>query len=155
MRAEDAAEYASRSAMHELLVVFVNNLREAILTETEFLQKLKASKIVDEIWEKYDTDASGTIDSSELMQLISEVMEWDETGKGDGPSAEEAERFLASMDTDGNGVLDREEFTAFVVNALSMNVDLRISFAQRSAMHAKLMVFVTNILERSYANDKL
>lgn len=138
--------------MHALLVVFVHNLREAIMTDTEFLQKLKASKIVDEIWEKYDVDGDGTIDSDELMKLVSEVMEWDETGKGDGPTPEEAQRFLASMDTDGNGVLDKDEFTAFVVNALAMNVDLRIAFAQRSAMHAKLMVFVTNILERSYAN---
>ncbi len=78
MRPEDAAEYAGRSPMHALLVVFVHNLREAIMTDTEFLQKLKASKIVDEIWEKYDVDGDGTIDSDELMKLVSQVMEWDD-----------------------------------------------------------------------------
>ena len=150
MRAEDAAEYASRSSMHALLVVFVNNLRETIMTDAEFLRKLKASKIVDEIWDQFDEDKDGLINSDELQELIKEVMAWDENGKGDAPTPEEAQRFLQHMDTDGNGVLDKDEFTTFVVNTLGMKVDLRISFAQRSAMHAKLMVFATNISERTY-----
>ena len=103
-------------------------------------------------------DKSGTIEWNELKLLVSEVMRWDKDGQGDDPTDEEAKRFLQSMDTNGDGVLDREEFTAFVVNALTMNVELRVTFAQRSPMHAKLMVFVTNITERMWQdknNEKL
>lgn len=150
MDAEDAKEYASRSSMHSLLVIFVQNLEKFILYDREFEDQLKAKAVVEEVWTRFDQDESGTIEWNELRDLIAEVMRWDENGHVDKPTDEEAKRFLKSMDTNGDGVLDKEEFTAFIVNALTMNVDLRIEFAQRSPMHAKLMVFVTNITERMW-----
>ena len=150
MDPDDAKEYASRSSMHALLVIFVQNLQKAILYDRAFEDQVNAKRIVDEVWAKYDSDKSGTIEWNELRDLVSEVMRWDENGQGDNPTDDEAKRFLQSMDSNGDGVLDKEEFTAFVVNALTMNVEHRITFAQRSPMHAKLMVFVTNITERMW-----
>jgi Ca2+-binding EF-hand superfamily protein len=144
---ELAKEYAARSLMHELLVIFVTNLRNAVLNDKEFDMQVKAAKLVEKIWSKYDTDGNGTLDASEIQALISEVMCW--TGKGDDVTLEEAERFIGFLDTDGDGLISQQEFVKFMCTAMAMTIDSRINFATRSAMHAKVMVFCTNLAEES------
>ena len=53
MGEKEAKEYASRSVMHQLLVVFVNKLREAILYDADFEKQVKAAKLVENVWAKY------------------------------------------------------------------------------------------------------
>ena len=96
-----------------------------------------------------DTDDSGSLDAEEVRLLITEVMEWD--GQlGDEVTIEEATRFIGFLDTDGDGSIDQTEFLAFICNAMDMTVDLRVQFAQRSPMHAKVMVFCTNLTEKTF-----
>ena len=106
MDPDDAKEYASRSSMHALLVIFVQKLEHTILCDRDFDDQHRAKKIVDEVWHKFDVDKSGTIEWNDTKLLVS-VMRWDKDGQGDDPTDEEAKRFLQSMDTNGDGVLDR------------------------------------------------
>lgn len=52
----------------------------------------------------FDKDGSGTIDASELKQCLKAM--------GKHPDPLELEELLRQMDTDGNGVIDFEEFAA-------------------------------------------
>ena len=146
MDPEEAKEYASRSLMHELLVVFVNKLREAILYDEDFERQVKAAKVVEDVWLKYDTDNSGSLEAEEVRLLITEIMEWDGQ-KGDEVTLEEATRFIGFLDTDGDGAVDQHEFLTFICTAMDMTVDLRIQFAQRSPMHAKVSFVLLLLLK--------
>lgn len=102
------------------------------------------------MWLKYDVDRSGTLDPSEIRVLISEVMDYNAVEKGrDDVTLEEATRFMGFLDHNGDGVIDENEFLLFIVNAMTMTIENRINFAHRSPMHAKVMVFCTNLTERS------
>ena len=140
MGEEEAKEYASRSVMHELLVVFINKIKGSILYDEDFELQVKAAGIVKDIWAKHDTNASGMLEAASIRTLIQEVMDLDGE-KHDAPTLEEATRFISFLDIDGDGCIDQSEFLKFICNALSMTVDLRIQFAQRSPMHAKVSGF--------------
>jgi hypothetical protein len=125
--------------------------------------------LVKEIWFKYDTKKSGSLEAEAIRTLIEEVMKLDGE-EHDAPTIEEATRFISFLDIDGDGkisfirgwkeystnfpvssfasstpflcslsgCIDESEFLKFICNALSMTEDLRMQFAQRSAMHAKV-----------------
>ena len=108
--------------------------------DEDFELQVKAAGIVKDIWAKHDTNASGMLEAASIRTLIQEVMDLDGE-KHDAPTLEEATRFISFLDIDGDGCIDQSEFLKFICNALSMTVDLRIQFAQRSPMHAKVSGF--------------
>jgi len=75
-----------------------------IKSESDKLQSVSESElsIAKAIFDKYDTDCSSTISSSELFHLMNDL--------GEPVSKSDAEKFLAVLDKDGNGVLSLSEF---------------------------------------------
>ena len=137
MGPEESKEYSGRSLMHELLVVFVNKLRDAILNDSAFETQVKVAGLVENVWKKYDTDLSGSLEPEEVRLLISEVMTWDGS-IADEVTLEEATRFIGFLDPQKTGAVDQVDFKVFICNAMAMSTELRIQFAQRSPMHAKV-----------------
>jgi Leucine-rich repeat (LRR) protein len=68
-----------------------------------------AVKHVDELWAKYDVDGSGTVDLSELTQLLKDL-------KLDH-SRENVDRVFATYDCDNSGLLEIDELCEFLESA--------------------------------------
>eukprot|EP00397_Hematodinium_sp_SG-2012_P022661 GEMP01023494.1.p1 GENE.GEMP01023494.1~~GEMP01023494.1.p1 ORF type:complete len:590 (-),score=101.69 GEMP01023494.1:727-2391(-) len=68
---------------------------------------------IEELWWRYDCDRSGTIDFAELKELVGELLT--ATAGSDALIADESfiQTVFTSMDTDGNGVIDKDEFRMF------------------------------------------
>ncbi|VDN13067.1 unnamed protein product [Dibothriocephalus latus] len=58
---------------------------------------------IDELMESLDTDRSGTVSAEELFAAL----------EGSGLSLDDIKDFIATIDKDGDGQLDREELRAF------------------------------------------
>ena len=58
------------------------------------------------------------------------------------------EMFIAAMDANGDGRLGRDEFLDYCMRGMNMRSKQRKKFAKRSPMHAKLQLFIANILKR-------
>ena len=120
--------------------------------DPDFELQVKAAALVEDIWLKYDTNSSGTLEAEAIRTLIQEVMEYDHPDQEetkitkDAPTLEEATRFISFLDIDGDGCIDKSEFLTFICNALAMSIDLRIQFAQRSPMHAKVRRVMSGLL---------
>ena len=107
---------------------------------------------MDQVWAGYDENGDGVLDAEELADMIHTVMKWDgDESDPDKPSIAEASRFISSMDKDGDGLLSKAEFLSFITSAIAMDDKQRMLFAERSTMHAKLMLFTSNILNQSSA----
>ena len=50
------------------------------------------------------------------------------------------------MDANGDGKLGKDEFIDYCMRGMNMGEKQRKAFAMRSAMHAKLQLFISNIL---------
>ena len=66
---------------------------------------------VNEIFQKYDVDRSGVLEKRECLNVVNDIL----TQK-DLPRASIAQfnRYFAEVDTNGDGILSREEMTKFV-----------------------------------------
>ena len=67
----------------------------------------------------FDKDGSGTIDAEELFQCLKAM--------GHHPEPLELEELLAQMDTNGDGVIDFEEFSAVMTVRKGVRLD-KMSF---------------------------
>jgi hypothetical protein len=63
-------------------------------------------------------------------------------------TTEDLEMFIAAMDANGDGKLGRDEFLDYCMRGMNMRPKQRKKFSKRSPMHAKLQLFITNILKR-------
>jgi Ca2+-binding EF-hand superfamily protein len=63
-------------------------------------------------------------------------------------TSDDLNMFIASMDSNGDGKLGKDEFLDYCMRGMNMGNKQRQAFSQRSAMHAKLQLFITNILKR-------
>jgi hypothetical protein len=97
------------------------------------------------VWKRYDSDGNGIIDAAEFTSLIGDVMCWDQINE-DKPDPWEVKNFLQQIDDNGDGELDREEFSAFVQDGLALSDKERMEFATNSPMHARFMLFLENML---------
>ena len=97
------------------------------------------------VWKRYDNDGNGIIDSEEFTKLIGDVMCWDQINE-DKPDPLEVKDFLQQIDENGDGELDREEFSSFIKEGLEMSNEERMSYAAHSPMHARFMLFLENML---------
>ena len=100
---------------------FANCVEEAVEPECDpnFMAGLnKVSNFTDEqiqeMWLHYDKDESGTLERDEMKAFMADLLGF-AGGKWDASGSEEAvDRMIARMDTNGDGVVDWEEFWFFV-----------------------------------------
>ena len=70
------------------------------------------------------------------------------------PSTDEVAAFMKSLDKDGNGSLDKEEFTKFVLESLQQSEEERMKFASRSPLHEKLYLFLHSVFDHEKGPHK-
>ena len=158
-------KFAKRSPMHKKLYVFMKHLMEdsESLERAEY-QRNEASYrwFISMLWRKYDKDRSGAIDVEEMRELLIDAVKptlekqaasADSTGAGTlgvGKhllSIEEVSAFMKSLDKNGNGSLEKEEFTKFVTESLQMSEEERVSFSTKSQLHEKLYMFLHSVFD--------
>lgn len=62
---------------------------------------------IDAIFNKYDTDKSGTLESNEIFNLISDAFK--SLGRNREVSQEEVNQFIAAIDKNGDGKIAKPE----------------------------------------------
>ena len=69
--------------------------------------------MINQIWDKYDKDNSGSLDKEETKQFVIDTMM--EEGEFD---QESFEQMFIEFDTDKSGTVEKEEIIAFIKNML-------------------------------------
>jgi Ca2+-binding EF-hand superfamily protein len=95
------------------------------------------------VFNHFDADHSGEIDKDEFKLLIAYF-----SGKGTNvtpPTDDEIHDLMNSLDSGGDGMLQREEFVAFSMGGLSQSAKSRREYARQSPMHNKLCVLLDRI----------
>jgi len=67
-----------------------------------------SSEQIDNVWEKYDTDCSGTLESNEIRIFLEDIR-FEKMGHRD-VSDEEVNEAMNMMDTDNSGTVSKQEF---------------------------------------------
>ena len=102
------------------------------------------------IFHQVDSDMSGYIDAEELVQLLTKLMDdlkLQSMNTQHEITLEEAEYFIDSMDSDGNMLIDCDEFVNFMVIGMSASNDAKIKFRERSSLHEKLALLIDGLSE--------
>ena len=100
------------------------------------------------IFHQVDSDMSGYIDAEELVQLLTKLMDdlkLESINTQHEITLEEAEYFIDSMDSDGNMLIDCDEFVNFMVIGMSASNDQKIIFRERSSLHEKLALLIDGL----------
>ena len=98
------------------------------------------------IFHQVDSDMSGYIDAEELVQLLTKLMnDMNLHSSKHEITIEEAEYFIDSMDSDGNSLIDCDEFVDFMVVGMSASDDAKIAFRDRSSLHEKLSILINGL----------
>ena len=163
--AKQLQKFAKRSPMHKKLYVFIKHLKDDSdsLERAEYQRNEASYKwFISMLWRKYDADRSGAIDVEEMKALLVDAViptlekqasNADSTGGNGGggknhlPSTAEVAAFMKSLDKDGNGSLDKTEFTNFVLESLQQSEEERMKFASRSPLHEKLYLFLHSVFD--------
>lgn len=107
------------------------------------------------IFHQVDTDMSGYIDAEELVQLLTKLMnDMNLQSSKHEITIEEAEYFIDSMDSDGNSLIDCDEFVDFMVVGMSASDDAKIAFRDRSSLHEKLSILINGLSDITERRSK-
>lgn len=100
--------------------------------------------IINNIWEQYDTDKNGLLDSEEFSVLVSDTMHNRGMGAA-SPTEEEVEELLLMVDNDGDMVITQDEFFSMMHGLMTMDSTERVEMAELSTSFCKLMIFVESL----------
>jgi Ca2+-binding EF-hand superfamily protein len=137
--ARELAIFARGGTYHRMLATLVVQMRQELGRRTAE-ERMAASYA---IFDKYDDDRSGTIDTAEMKTLIADYM--GRRGRQYAPSSEEVEVLMRSLDRSGDMLLDREEFQQFLMGGLARSMADRKHYSRRSKMHRKLAMLLDRI----------
>ena len=132
-----ASAFGNRSSMHEKCIIAI----QAAKTDA-----IKRSKIVHDIFKKYDVDDNGYLDANEMKAMIADTIM---DSKIDSPTDEEIELFMGAMDQQKSGRVYETDIMKFFMGGAAQNQNRRRAFAERSPMHEKLDHFIAYILDQS------
>ncbi len=138
MTRQDVTAFRRKGNIQQLLADLIGATSREV--EKRILSERNAA--LNAVFNHFDADHSGIIDAAEFQELCSY---YSGKGKDFGPTAEEIKELMASLDKDGNGELQREEFIAFCMGGLARSVADRREYAKQSPMHRKLAVLLDRI----------
>ena len=108
--------------------------------------------IINNIWEQYDTDKNGILDSEEFSVLVSDTMHNRGMGAA-SPTEEEVEELLLMVDNDGDMVITQDEFFSMMHGLMMMDSTERVEMAELSTSFCKLMIFVESLTNEMMDNE--
>eukprot|EP00944_MAST-04C_sp_MAST-4C-sp1_P007014 g7014.t1 len=169
LKPSERQEYSSRSPTHETIIEFFNEvdlrLKGEVSLEKELgnttarsgghpstmeteEERILINAVVDEIWRRYDKDGTNKINATEFQAMMTDCVR--QGGESQAtPKLEETRKFLKFLDQDGDNTLDRNEFHEFILYGSRMTSEQRVEYAKRSSMHAKLMIFISVLIEET------
>jgi Ca2+-binding EF-hand superfamily protein len=109
--------------------------------------------IINNIWEQYDTDKNGILDSEEFSVLVSDTMHNRGMGAA-SPTEEEVEELLLMVDNDGDMVITQDEFFSMIHGLMMMDSTERVEMAELSTSFCKLMIFVESLTNEMMDNEE-
>ena len=72
------------------------------------------AKVVEDIWDEYDKNNSGTLDKEETKLFVKKTLTDMSNGAGDDFSDEDFEACFKEFDKDGNGTIEKDEMAVFI-----------------------------------------
>eukprot|EP00946_MAST-07B_sp_MAST-7B-sp1_P001036 g1036.t1 len=113
---------------------------------TTVLTKRQALKAVHAIFEKYDDDTSGYLDSNELDLLLHQLPMDGGIHMAVPFTHKDVQRVMKAFDEDGDGVLEEDELARWVIEGMSRTEAERRKFAKTTPLAKKLDEFLTAII---------
>jgi Ca2+-binding EF-hand superfamily protein len=138
MARTDIVAFRRKGDIQSMLADLIGSMSKEV--EQRILSERSAA--LNAVFNHFDEDNSGEIDTSEFVGLISYF-----SGKGKefAPTAAEITDLMNALDQGGDGMLQREEFIAFSMGGLSRSAKERREYAKQSPMHNKLCVLLDRI----------
>ena len=94
------------------------------------------------------SDGNPQADDDDGMETVQGRGQNSSTNNSSQMTSDDLNMFIASMDSNGDGKLGKDEWIDYCMRGMNMGNKQRQAFSRRSAMHAKLQLFITNILKR-------
>ena len=136
------SKYASRSAFHKEVIAFFDGVDLEILRQNKALMRnyrnVTINDFVNSVWQKYDADRDGQLNAGEMKVFFSDFI-------GEEVSHANSLEFLASVDQDGNSMIDKEELVKFIETGTRMSDASRTKYGSRSDFHKKVIQFFYGI----------
>ena len=131
---EDSSTGASQTPMSAKIAALKAEAAKfrAEAAELESVQAAERAKVVEEIFNKFDTNKDGEISVEELRQGLNSVF-----GPDVALSDERAEKLLQAFDDSGDGALQLEEFKS--INEFRMKLDQLILEEKEAALESQRM----------------
>jgi len=97
------------------------------------------------LFDEFDTDGNKQIDVDELEMLLTDICERGHAKLTSPFSKVEVSNVLTTLDSDGNGTVEEEEFVRWVLAGMSTSVEQRKEHANRTGLAKKCDQFLTAI----------
>ena len=102
--------------------------------EESIKQKRELESFLAYIWNRYDADNSGGIDTEETKQMIEDI-----TSRT--VSVRECKQFLRHIDGDGDNIIQSEELLKFIYAGLSLDEEQKQQYSSRGELHETIIEF--------------
>ena len=138
MTSQEREEYASRGILQKTMVDFFIGVDEARV-EFRNAQIENIKQFFVHIWGIYDSDHSGFIEADETKFMLEDL-----TGLKN-VSDEDAKKFLASIDTDETGKIDKDELTEYIFHGILMSEEQRLQYSKRHKLDDMILQFFAGV----------
>eukprot|EP00944_MAST-04C_sp_MAST-4C-sp1_P009186 g9186.t1 len=105
---------------------------------TQETAKIERTEFINFVWREYDKDQSGQIDAEETKQML-------ENFTGHEVAVDDVQEFLASIDRDGDALIQKSELLDFINTGIDMTESERKEYAARGKLHRTIVEFFYGI----------
>ena len=110
--------------------------KDAVALSTEMQRQL--NKFIDKMLIKYNLTDSDTLNAMEVKPFIEEYT-------GHAITGDQCHEFLISIDTSGDGEIDKQELQKFIQDGLELPTSLRAQYAKRGEFHKTIVEFFIGV----------
>ena len=109
------------------------------------LSEKEIKEAIHTLFDEFDKDGNKHIDVDELEMLLTDICERGHATLTSPFSKEDVSNVLKTLDSDGNGTVEEEEFVQWVLAGMAITVEQRQKFANKAPLAKKCNQFLTAI----------